>query len=176
MQLIFFCQFLDFSILKAPNHKRLWLRSKLLVYLCWSLLFMPCNFLKLLLVYFLALFSPCCLVSRIKEPFDPCWLFRMTEAVVIQSKISKKFTQNMIHKSTGSPQLVRFLGGRQNCTDLISLVIKIIKWLFLDNYACFQNHTLAKSALIETALSGYSLYEQKNCLSVIKSKIFARLW
>ena len=32
------------------------------------------------------------------------------------------------------------------------------KFNFLDNYACFQNHTFAKSALIETALSGDSLY------------------
>ena len=32
------------------------------------------------------------------------------------------------------------------------------KSTFLDNYACFQNRTIAKSALIETALSGDSLY------------------
>ena len=34
------------------------------------------------------------------------------------------------------------------------------KSTFLDNYACFQNRTIAKSALIETALSGDSLYFQ----------------
>ena len=32
------------------------------------------------------------------------------------------------------------------------------KSTFLDNCACFQNRTIAKSALIETALSGDSLY------------------
>ena len=32
------------------------------------------------------------------------------------------------------------------------------KSTFLDIYACFQNRTIAKSALIETALSGDSLY------------------
>ena len=31
---------------------------------------------------------------------------------------------------------------------------------FLENYACFQNRTIAKSALIETVLSGDSLYFQ----------------
>ena len=33
------------------------------------------------------------------------------------------------------------------------------KSTFLDNYACFQNRTFAKSALIQIALSGDSLYQ-----------------
>ena len=44
------------------------------------------------------------------------------------------------------------------------------KSTFLDNYACFQNRTIAKSALIETALSGDSLYKNFGLLINSKTK------
>ena len=124
MQLIFFLsniRLFSFKCTKS-SQKNWW--SKLLVYLCWLSLFMPCNFLKLLLVYFLALFSPCCLVSRIKEPFDPCWLFRMTEAVVIQSKkIQEVYPKyDMLKYGQKNCLLIRNL---KFCSFMIKVLLKL---------------------------------------------------